>query len=348
MPELRKDPISGRWVIVAEDRAARPNAFRDMPEPVASDDCPFCVGRESGTPGEILACRDPGSNRDDVGWRVRLIPNKYPALTATGRLDSPSDGFHEGLDGIGAHEVLIESSEHVRSITEVPDLHVRESFRLCRARIQELKEDPRLVYALVFKNVDTAAGASIEHTHSQLIATPIVPIAVAEELAGARTYHDEHDSCLFCDLIERELTDGTRVVLDSPEFAVICPYASRFPFETWILPKSHSSHFESIRSADVDALADTVKQAIGRIEAVLSSPAYNYLIHTAPLDREAMDHYHWHVEIIPRVSNVAGFEWGTGVYINPIPPEKAAAALRNVERFGEVGTPEPTGFGARS
>jgi len=317
MSELRKDPISGRWVIVAEDRAARPNAFCNPPEPIPSGECPFCEGRESDTPGEVLATREAGSARDDVGWRVRIVPNKYPALNAAGRFDSPRDGFYEGTDGIGYHEVLIESPEHVRSITEIPDLHVRETFRLCRERILAYKKDPRLVYALIFKNVGTAAGASLEHTHSQLVATPIVPTAVAEEL-------------------ERELGDGARVVLDLPEFAVLCPYASRFSYETWIVPKTHASHFEAIPPADVDALAAAVKQTVGRIEAQLSWPAYNYVIHTAPLDGQAMDHYHWHVEIIPRITSVAGFELGAGVYINQVAPEKAAAALRNLERSDEA------------
>ena len=184
---------------------------------------------------------------------------------------------------------------------------------------------------MLFKNVGAAGGASLEHTHSQFIVTPIVPISVWEEMTGALEFFNYRGRCIYCDMVQQELATEKRIVLDTPHFTAFCPYASRFPFETWIVPKTHSSHFENIPKPGVDDLGSVLRQVLNKLELALDSPAYNYIIHTAPFDHQELPHYHWHIEIIPRLTKVAGFEWGSGFYINPVPPEDAAAFLREVE-----------------
>ena len=210
-------------------------------------------------------------------------------------------------------------------------------FWVYRDRLVDLKKDPRLVYGMIFKNVGAAAGASLEHTHSQLIVTPIVPINVWEEMTGSLEFYNYRGRCVYCDMIQQELATEKRIVLDTPGFVAFCPFASRFPFETWILPKNHSSHFENIQKNEVEELSGVMRQVIVKVEAALDQPAYNYIVHTAPFDTQELGHYHWHIEIMPSLTKTAGFEWGTGFYINPVPPEQAAAFLREVE----VELPEP-------
>jgi UDPglucose--hexose-1-phosphate uridylyltransferase len=331
MPDLRKDPIVGRWVIVAKSRARRPHDFTSTPQVGAGTFCPFCAGHEDQTPGEILAYRPHGSAPNTPGWRVRVVPNKFPALEIEGDLRKRGDGIYDMMRGVGAHEVIIESPDHLLSTADLSEATLREVFWVYRDRMLDLKRDPRLVYGMLFKNVGEAAGASLEHTHSQLIVTPIVPISVQEEMTGSLEFYKYRGRCVFCDMIHQELATEKRVVLDLPGFVAFCPFASRFPFETWILPKTHGSHYEGIQKHGIEELARTVKQVISKIELALDRPAYNYIIHTAPFDSQELGHYHWHMEIIPRLTKTAGFEWGTGFYINPVPPEEAAAFLREIE-----------------
>ncbi len=331
MSDLRKDPIVGRWVIIAKNRAKRPHDFISQPTLHSGRFCPFCEGNEDNTPSEILAYRNPGAAANRAGWRVRVVPNKFPALQVEGDLSNRGDGIYDMMRGVGAHEVIIESAKHLVSTSEMSDRQLSEVFWVYRDRLVDLKRDPRLVYGMIFKNVGAAAGASLEHTHSQLIVTPIVPVNVREEITGAKAFHDYRGRCVFCDMIHQELADERRIVLDTPGFVAFCPFASRFPFETWVVPKMHSSHFENIQKSGVDDLARVMRRVIARIEAAVDRPAYNYILHTGPLNVPEMGHYHWHIEIIPRLTNIAGFEWGTGFYINPAPPEEAAAFLRDVE-----------------
>lgn len=331
MPDLRKDPIVGRWVIVAKSRAKRPHDFESSPRIYAGKFCPFCAGHEASTPGEILAYRKPGTHANREGWRVRVVPNKFPALEIEGDLNKRGDGIYDMMRGVGAHEVIIESPEHLLSTADLSEENLREVFWVYHDRLVDLKKDKRLVYGMIFKNVGEAAGASLEHTHSQLIVTPIVPISVAEEMTGSHEFYKYRGRCVFCDMIQQELATEKRIVLDTPSFVAFCPFASRFPFETWVLPKIHSSHYENIQKNGVEDLARVMKQVIGKIEAALDRPAYNYIIHTGPFDSSEIAHYHWHIEIIPRLTKTAGFEWGTGFYINPVPPEDAAAFLRDVD-----------------
>ncbi len=330
MPELRKDPVTGRWVIIASDRAMRPNDFiREQVTIKGGHFCPFCPGNEQKTPPEILAFRPQGGGRNEPGWSLRVIPNKFPALRVEGELNRQGDGIYDRMNGVGAHEVLVETPDHNVSLAQLPEKNVEDIFWAFRERIIDLKKDHRLIYILAFKNYGEAAGASLEHSHSQLIALPVVPKRVREELAGAKSYFDFKERCIFCDILRQDLEDGTRVILETEHFVAISPYASRFPFETWIVPKRHQSHFEDIETASIQNLGWVLRAIARKIDKVLEHPAYNLMIHSSPIQEGPLAHYHWHIEIIPKLTKVAGFEWGTGFYINPTPPETAAKYLRD-------------------
>ena len=331
MPELRRDPVTGRWVIIASERARRPDDFGTAePPPVRrSAPCAFCAGNEAMTPPEIIAVR-PGGVRDGPGWRARVVPNKFPALMVEGDLGKRGDGMYDLMNGVGAHEVIIETPRHELSLTNLREDEVRDVLWFYKQRLLDLKNDFRLVYGLIFKNVGERAGATMEHTHSQLIATPIVPLQVESEILHCREYLERRDRCLLCDMGVQEMAGGSRMVLDTPNFMAFEPFASRFPFETHVMPKRHLSHFEAIDDALLPELARILRSTLVRIEKAVNNPPYNYLIHTSPLNVKPLDHYHWHFEIIPRITRVAGFEWGSGFYVNTAPPEQAAAFLREV------------------
>jgi UDPglucose--hexose-1-phosphate uridylyltransferase len=338
MPELRKDPIVGRWVIIAHERARRPHDFKSAPRESSPKVCPFCEGNEAMTPPEILAYRDSGGP-NSPGWRVRVVPNRFPALQIEGELEKRGDGMYDHMAGVGAHEVIIESPDHHVSTATMPESTVRDVLWAYRDRLVDLKRDRRMVHGMLFKNVGENAGASLEHAHSQLIVTPIVPISVWEEMTGALEFYNYRGRCIYCDMVRQETGSETRVVLDTPHFTAFCPYASRFPFETWIVPKSHESHFENIGGPAVHDLSHVLHQVLGKLEQALDAPSYNYIVHTAPFDHSELPHYHWHIEVIPRLTKVAGFEWGSGFYINPVPPEQAAAFLREVEAAPPAAVP---------
>jgi UDPglucose--hexose-1-phosphate uridylyltransferase len=329
MPELRKDPITDRWVIIATERARRPSDFIREPLPNVSTGrfCPFCPGHETKTPPEVLAYRQ-GSAPNQPGWSLRVVPNKFPVLGIEGDLDRSGEGIFDRMEGVGAHEVVVETPNHLLSLTDLSEKAIEQVLWAFRDRVLDLKNDRRLRYVLLFKNQGEAAGATLEHTHSQLIALPVVPKRVQEEVDGAKAWYDFKERCVFCDLIRQETKAGARIVSESDRFVVLEPYAARFPFETWILPRQHRSHFEDIDGPTLENLSWVLKSTLRKIERVLERPPYNFLIHTAPLQEAANPHYHWHIEIIPKLTRVAGFEWGTGLYINPTPPEESAQFLR--------------------
>jgi len=329
VPELRKDPVTSRWVIIATDRAKRPTDFvREKVTIHGSGFCPFCPGNEAKTPPEIMAYRPDGSGRNQPGWTLRVVPNKFPALGIEGTLNRQGEGLYDKMNGIGAHEVMIETTDHQLTLATMPIRRVEDVVWSYRDRILDLKKDRRFRYILIFKNHGAAAGASLEHTHSQLIALPVVPKRVREEVDFAREYYNYKERCLFCDIIRQEAEAGIRVVSENQGFVAVAPFAPRFPFEIWILPKVHQSAFEESQKYEFEQLARILKEMLMRLDKVLESPAYNYIIHTSPLTETNNDHYHWHLEIMPKLTKVAGFEWGTGMYINPTPPEEAARFLR--------------------
>ncbi len=330
MPELRKDPIVGRWVIIATERTRRPMDYGLSPEAVPDGPCPFCPGNEQATPPEILSFRDPGSQANGPGWQVRVISNKFPTLMVEGDLDKTGEGLYDKMNGVGAHEVIIESPEHDRDLADQDVSHIEKVLAAFVARMQDLKRDTRLQYLMVFKNHGYRAGASLRHSHSQLIATPIVPKVIKEEMYGARHYFSYKERCIFCDIVRQELEDRRRLVAENSEFLAIVPFAARFPFETWILPKRHCASFEECGVGRLEPLASMLKESLERLNLSVSRPPYNFVIHTSPCNQPGPEWFHWHIEIMPRITRVAGFERGTGFYINPTPPEDAAQYLRQV------------------
>jgi len=328
MPELRKDPIVGRWVIIATERALRPSDFAAQATPPRAGSCPFCPGGEEQTPLEILAGRTPSSPADGPGWTYRVVPNKFPALRIEGDLDSSGEGLFDRMNGVGAHEVIIESPDHAASLATMSVDEVADVLGAYRERVLDLRKDPRFAYVLVFKNHGEAAGASLEHPHSQLIATPIIPIMVHEELEGAADYYRRKERCVWCDILRQERRTPGRIIAERGGFVALAPYAPRFPCETWILPARHRAAFEESGIDDLRGLADLLGDFLRRMNRVLSQPAYNFVLHSSPFSEPDLAHFHWHLEIIPKLTRIAGFEWGSGFFINPVPPEAAAAALR--------------------
>ncbi len=328
MPELRKDPITGRWVIISIDRAKRPGDFiRQSVPPAAPHICPFDYGNEARTPPEILAYRNSGA-RNEPGWRVRVVPNKFPALGIEGELDRQGEGMYDKMNGIGAHEVIIETPDHGATLCDMPERQIEEVLWAFKERVNDLKRDHRFRYILLFRNYGEVSGASLEHPHSQIIALPVIPGLVKEEVDGSKLYHDLKERCIYCDIVRQETAEGSRLVMETDRFTVLEPYAPRFPFETWIVPKRHESHFEDADAPTLQNLAWVLRAALRKIDRALERPAYNFVVHSAPVQEPDLAYYHWHLEIIPRLTKVAGFEWGTGFYINPTPPEESARFLR--------------------
>lgn len=330
MPELRQDPVTGTWVIIATERAKRPSDFkRPAEQRKGSENCPFCYGHEAMTPPEIMAYRETGGH-NEPGWTIRVVPNKFPALAieeGPAGVDLSRDFYHLQA-GYGAHEVIIESPEHDSGLAEHSPAQLRAILTGLRDRMSDLRGDKRLRYVQIFKNHGGTAGASLEHPHFQLIATPVIPSVVAVELEGAFRYYESTGDCVYCNLIKREFLDGERLVDANQDFVAFCPYSSRSPFETWILPREHHSDFDTLSDRQLDSLAHLLKETFSRFLGSLENPPYNLVLHTAPLDLEAAEYYHWHLELIPRLTIFAGFELGTGMYINPTPPETAAQFLK--------------------
>ena len=335
MPELRKDPILGRWVIVSPERLTRPQTFACRPQLDENAYNPFLEGNEDATSPEILSYREPGSKPNGPGWRVRVIPNKFPALRVEEVLQKRGDGMYDMISGVGAHEVVVECPHFETSLAQLPVSAVREVLWAYRDRLVDLKQDSRLVHGLIFKNKGAAAGATLAHSHSQLIVSPIVPIAIRDELDGAEQFYRYRGRNIFSDMIQQELAGETRVVSESPGYVVLCPYASRFPFETWIIPKQHTSHFENVTRQGIEELGGVLRQTLRKLDVALDDPAYNYVLHTAPFDVQGLPHYTWHMEIYPRLTGIAGFEWGSGFYINSVAPEEAAKTLRETRDLAE-------------
>jgi UDPglucose--hexose-1-phosphate uridylyltransferase len=340
MPELRKDPIIGRWVIIATERSKRPDQFSSQAqEGPAEKSCPFCEGKESNTPLEIYAIRPKDTLPNTTGWKVRVVPSITPFLRIEGELGRSGKGLYDLMNGIGAHEVVIETNQHIANMADLSEEQVSSVITSYIDRIQDLQKDIRFKYVLVFKNYGwSAGGGRVKHSRSQLIATPVNPKRVKEELHGARHYYEYHERCIFCDLIQQEMQSKERVIFDSDGFIAICPFAARFPFEMWILPKKHSCDFTTLEASMRLDLGRMLKCVLSKLKKGLNDPAYNYVLHTAPFRRHKIGYwksidydFHWHIEIMPRLTRVAGFEWGTGFYICPLPPEDAAKFLREVE-----------------
>ena len=330
MSELRRDPITGRWNIINTDEPLGPEGFEVEPHQPSGATCPFCTGNERLTPPEIYALRPSAAPPNSAGWQLRVVPNKFPALRIEGELGRRGLGLFDLSNGVGAHEVIIETPDHHRHMADLSLQELEQVFAAFKGRSLDLRGDHRLKYSLIFKNFGLPAGASLEHPHSQLIALPIVPKRVAEELKGAERYFEFRGRCPYCDMLHQEVEDDERVICENKGFLAFCPFVSSFPFEVWLLPKAHSSDFATIAPDAIQDLVRLLKEILMRLRTLLSDPSYNFIVHTAPIEPREREEYHWHLELIPKLTKVAGFEWGTGFYINPTPPELAAKALREI------------------
>lgn len=339
MPDFRREPLSGRWVIIAEDRAGRPSEFSTRPARCALTHCPFCAGNEQATPSAVAVY--PAEAGPGGSWQVRVIPNKYPSATLSKRVSIVPESSHsDGADAlfverpaVGVHEVIIESPRHVASFTELTDDQARWTFRAYRDRLQALRADDRIEYGLVFKNCRGAGGATLEHAHSQLLATDFVPLEVEQERRFAGAYFDQYGRCLFCELLRQEIGARTRHVAETETLVAFCPFASRFPYEIWIMPREHLSYFEFTNQATIDELAVLIQHLLRGIEELFPDAAYNFWIHTTPLRDSRHEVFHWHLELTPRLTTQAGYEWGSGCFVNPVAPETAARRLRELGSF---------------
>lgn len=329
MPELRKDPVLGRWIIISKERRKRPTDFLMEKPETSGGFCPLCPGNEKTTPPEVLSFGAHNTHfKDGSGWQVRVVPNKYPALIIEGELGKEGEGLYDRMNGIGAHEVIIESPVHEETFSSLSPEKMTLVLRAYKERINDLGRDPRFKYVMIFKNHGKAAGASLEHSHSQLIALPILPRMIVSELAGALSYFRYKERCVFCDIIRQEIKQDVRVVCQNDHFITLTPFAPRTPFEMWILPKAHTSAFCREDDTRLFVLAQLFSETLKRLDACIPDVPYNFVLHTEPLQLAGLEHYHWHFEIMPKLTSIAGFEWGSGFYINPMPPEEAASYLR--------------------
>ena len=335
MPELRKDPIIDRWVIISTERSQRPVFLADQAEvPKPGAICPLCPGNEPMTPPEVFAIRPASvsSPPNSPNWSLRVVPNKFPALRIEGDLKKQGIGLYDKMNGIGAHEVIVETPLHSQTLAGMDVPSVRNVFVAYRERTLDLLKDRRFKFVMIFKNSGSTAGASLAHSHSQLIALPIIPSRLSEEIKGSLNYYKSKDRCVFCDIVAQESEERKRIIYENDHFIAISPFASRFPFEAWILPKRHEESFLSSKHDDnYLSIADAISTVLRKHEKILNSPPYNYMIHTAPVELSGAPYYHWHIEITPRLTKQAGFEWGTGFYINPTPPEEATIYLQEAD-----------------
>lgn len=327
--ELRTDPITGRMVAIDLGPFHRRDDFEL--EPVRLEDapakCPLCEGREGDAGPEILAWRE-GGPANVPGWSVRVVANRNPMLKIEGHTDVRTRGLLESRDGLGAHEVIIETPIHDQPLQALDVDRIWRVLWAWRTRIQDLKRDTRFSSVVIFKNHGRAAGARLDHAHSQLTAYPVIPPALADRLRGAARHLAISGTCIYCDLIAQELKDRSRIICDQDAILALAPYASRVPFETWLTPRDHSPRFEDASDATLKVLAAKLKSVMAGIDWALERPACNFVLQTAPLSGEADSAFHWHLEIIPRVTRYSGLEWGSGMHRNPVSPEEAAEVLR--------------------
>ncbi|MFA6430804.1 MAG: galactose-1-phosphate uridylyltransferase [Candidatus Margulisiibacteriota bacterium] len=335
MPEFRYNSAIDDWIIIATERAKRPEDFSTNKSYAASGDssanCPFCGGREAKTPAETFAIRGPGTAPNTAGWQVRVIPNAFPALKADDEPKKSNDpaGFMK-MGGFGIHEVIIESPAHDKIIANMDLSHVEKIFAAYRQRYISLSEDPRVKSIILFKNHGHNAGTSLSHPHSQIIALPVVPSIIKSRMGTAKDYFDEHKSCVYCDMIRMEKTEKQRIISETDNFIAFVPYAARFPFETWVLPKDHASNFKTITEKQCTELAGISKTALEKLFRGVNNPDFNFAIYSAPCQETKTDPFHWNLKIFPRITTAAGFELGSGIIINTMVPETAAKHLQEV------------------
>ena len=330
MSELRQNRITRDWVILATERAGRPDAFA-RPErltvslPAYDPQCPFCPGNEH------LSMLDTERIRAESTWKVRALPNKYPALSADGERVRTAHGLNRSMSGFGIHEVIIEHPRHdtAMALLSVPD--VAAILTMYRMRYAAIRKDSRVEAIVIFKNHGEAAGTSIVHPHSQIAATPIVPSQIRTRIEEAIRFLDDHGECLFCRTMNDEMEAKERIIVETAHFVAFHPYAALSPFHTWIFPKRHMSSFDDTSDAEIVDLALTLKSFLGKLYHGLGNPDFNLSIRSIPTSDRNTEYFHWYLAVIPRVSRTAGFEMGSGMFINTVLPEESAAFLRKIQ-----------------
>lgn len=327
MAEFRRNPITGDWVLYAEERAARPNDYRAE---AGSAECPFCPGNERLTPHEIVAGRPGGSPPDTPGWRWRIVPNKFPALLPDDPKGGPAVKAQDWRPAAGRHEALIETPRHEGELAVLSTPEIIEALRACAGRMAALVREPGVRWVLVFKNRGHAAGASLRHPHFQIVALPFAPKRIEAQLKIALENFEGKGTCISCEWCDRERKGGSRVIAADEDFLVAAPSGGRFPGETWIMPARHAARFEDSSAQLLEAAAGALRKLLVALKAWADDPPYNLVILTAPGAPNVERYCHWRIEVIPRFTGVAGFEWASGMHINQVTPEQAAAGLREV------------------
>ncbi|MEK6691401.1 MAG: DUF4931 domain-containing protein [Nitrospirota bacterium] len=339
--ELRRGPITGVWVVMVKNGTSIEGLLDgwESKRPLPIEDiqpCPFCEGNENDAPSEILAFRK-GGIPNGPGWKIRVVPNKFPIFQIHGELDGKAVGMYDKLGGIGAHEIVVETPLHNRTLLTLDNKEVEDILWAYRERVLDLKKDRRFRYILVYKNYGPSVGASIKHSHSHIVATPVTPGRIKEELEGSKYYYKIKERCIYCDIIRQEIKNEERIILENDHFLCFSPFASIYPFQAWITPKTHEVFFE--QNERYDLLASMLREILDKISKGLKDPDYIFVIHTGPnIEAKRGRHYwqtlqydfHWHIEIMPRVRNLTGFEIGAGFHINPVLPEDAAKYLRGI------------------
>lgn len=343
MPELRRDPVVGYWTIISTERGRRPVEYRPRQSQSETHECPFCEGYEAMTTTEITSIRRSGTKKDAPGWEVRTILSKVPILSnLKPQIDRYGIGLYDVMDGVGQHEIIIESPKHKHDLDELSIPEIEKVVRMYVSRFTELERDDRFEYSLLFKNHGHVSGAPqdiVRHSRSQLISMPVTPKRIKEELLSCKMHFEKHQRCVFCDILRQERKEDSRIVAENDSFFCFCPFASRSPFEMWIVPKKHAADFGRLPESDFAGFAEILKTSLAKLRILLEDPPFNFILHTAPYRHcsiesrwQGLEHYyHWFLQISPRMTRSAGFEWGTGIHINPTPPEDAAYLLRQVD-----------------
>ncbi len=329
MPELRQNLATKEWVIISTERAKRPEQFKTEKVkkelPSYSETCPFCPGNESKTPDETFVLKK------NEQWKVRVVPNKFAALSSSGHLERKIEGLTRWMTGVGIHEVIIESPLHNVTMGTVSEGNVKDVISVYKNRYLTVSSDPRVKLVTIFRNNGEAAGTSLEHPHSQLIATPVIPSSIRYRIEEAMRYYDDHGECVYCKMLGDELTAKERIILETSHFVSFVPYASLSPFHTWFLPKRHTASFADINDAEIEDLAKNLKTVLAKFYYGLDNPDYNYVIRSVPIQERECEYYHWYLTIVPRLTKTAGFELGSGMFINVSVPEENAKFLREVK-----------------
>ena len=333
MSELRQDPITHRWTVVAPGRAQRPNEYPRRPPLAPPENCPFCEGHESWTPPEVSAVRPADRPANGPGWIVRAIPNKFPTLAPDAEGEerpTASEGFLR-RPGRGFHEVIIETPDHAARLATLPFAQVRAFLRVVRDRARQLAAMPGIASLVVFENSGPESGGSLFHPHAQIVAVPEIVPVLAEELASATRYSGTHaGECRFESVLAQERTAGTRLVREAAGFTAYCPFASEIPYEVRVVPHRHSGAFGETTDPEIDALAELLPELLRAFDRVAPDASYNFVLRSLADGRAERPLYHWHLDLLPRLIRPDGFEVGGGIHLNPFAPETAARELRSV------------------